>query len=115
MASAASVDMQYLAHPFGSYADAADYHPFWLCSPRWYHPLIECWHPLFSQILSLILLLRRDVLTNVDSGPSFLVSLLAAVAISSSGFLSPPSAVGGSVRGCSERAVFVVLFVADFF
>ena len=65
--------MQYLAHPFGSYADAADYHPFWMYSPRWYHPLIECWQPLFSGILSLILLLRRDISTDLNSGPGLIV------------------------------------------
>ena len=40
----------------------------WLCSPRWYHPLIECWHPLFSGILSLIVLLRREISTDLNSG-----------------------------------------------
>ena len=49
-----SIDMQYLAHPFGSYADAADDHPFWLCNSHCHHLLIECWHYLFSEIESFL-------------------------------------------------------------
>ena len=43
-----SIDMQYLAHLFGSYADAADCHPLLACSPRWDHPSILYTYTLFS-------------------------------------------------------------------